>query len=511
MADGLIKESNLKADDLAKENDRKQFPDWNIIIASNRGPIENIENQQGNIVQQKGSGGLITGLSGAVKHNDITWISCAQTPHDVTFSEGYASLTNNDEDIYIKFIPIEQQTYDDYYNVIANPLIWFLQHSMWNVPSDPVIDHTTWRAWNEGYLKVNRVFADEITKQVNKLDGKTLVMLQDYQLYMTAKYIHDYSFQENKPTLLHFIHIPWPGPEYWHILPPTMRRGILESLCGVDLLGFQTEDDGLNFLRTVANNLPEAHVSYEHMRIWYDNHATYIHHFPISIDVESLTAMVRKKAVFDHKQNLKEVIADKKLILRVDRIDPSKNIIRGFQAYQELLTLYPDYQEKVIFLAILVPSRRGIEEYQDYLDKIMAISGQINADFGNKNWEPVRILVGEDYERALAAMQLYDVLLINAIADGMNLVAKEGPMINTRNGVLILSERAGASLQLAPGSTIISPCDIFATAEAMHQGLIMDPEEKENRAKTLKWIIKQYDIHKWFSSQIQAVNNLNLT
>ncbi|MFW5714142.1 MAG: trehalose-6-phosphate synthase, partial [Brevefilum sp.] len=125
--------------------------------------------------------------------------------------------------------------------------------------------------------------------------------------------------------------------------------------------------------------------------------------------------------------------------------------------------------------------------------------------------EPVRILVGEDYERALAAMQLYDVLLINAIADGMNLVAKEGPMINTRNGVLILSERAGASLQLAPGSIIISPCDIFATAEALHQGLMMDPEEKENRAKSLKWIIKQYDINKWFSSQIETVNNLNLT
>jgi len=500
----------LKADDLEKENNLQEFSDWNIIIASNRGPIENIEDQQGIIVQQKGSGGLITGLSGAIKNNEATWISCAQTPHDVEFDEGYVSLMDNEKDIHIKYIHVDPQTYDDYYNVIANPLIWFLQHSMWNVPSEPVIDHTTWRAWNEGYLTVNRLFADEIIQQIGKKDKKTLVMLQDYHLYMTAKAMREKMVTNSQPTLLHFIHIPWPGPEYWHILPPKMRKGILDSLCSVDLLGFQTEEDGLNFIRTIESHLPLAHVSYENKRIWYDNHATYIHDFPISIDVESLDAMVLNKTVIEHKHALEDTIAEKKLILRVDRIDPSKNIVRGFQAFQELLTLHPDYEGKVIFLAMLVPSRRGIDEYKDYLDKIMAVSGKINADLGKKDWEPVRILVGEDYERALAAMQLYDVLLVNTIADGMNLVAKEGPIINTKNGVLILSERAGASLQLAPGSTIISPCDIYATAEAMHQGLSMDEAEKEKRANTLKSIIQQYDIHRWFSNQLQAVINLNL-
>jgi trehalose 6-phosphate synthase len=508
MADNLKKK--IDADDLVTEDTQQEFLDWDIIIASNRGPIEHIEDEQGNIVQQKGSGGLITGLSGAVKYNDVTWISCAQTPHDVEFYEGYASLIDQDNDIHIKYIQVDPQTYDDYYNVIANPLIWFLQHSMWNVPSEPVIDHTTWKAWNEGYLTVNRLFADEITRQISKKNTKTLVMLQDYHLYMTAKYIRDKSYTTNQPTLLHFIHIPWPGPEYWHILPPKMRKAILDSLCGVDLLGFQTEEDGLNFIRTIESHLPLAHVSYDNMRIWYKNHSTYIHDFPISIDVDSLSDMVHNETVIEHKHTLEETIGDKKLILRVDRIDPSKNIVRGFQAYQELLTLHPEYEGKVIFLAMLVPSRRGIDEYKDYLDKIMAVSGKINADFGKKDWEPVRILVGEDYERALAAMQLYDVLLVNAIADGMNLVAKEGPIINTKDGVLILSERAGASLQLAPGSTIISPCDIYATAEAMHQGLSMDQVEKENRAKTLKSIIKQYDIHKWFFSQLHTVLKLNL-
>lgn len=509
MPDRLNKKT--EENNLASDTDLQGIPDWNIIIASNRGPIENSEDQQGNLVQKKGSGGLITGLSGVIKYIDATWISCPQTPQDVDFDEGYASLFSDDKDIHLKFIPVDQQAYDAYYNVIANPLIWFLQHSMWNVPSEPVIDHKTWQAWNQGYLTVNRQFASEIVKQIKQFEGKTLVMLQDYHLYMTAKYIREISSSNMPLALSHFIHIPWPGPEYWYILPPEMRRAILESLCDVDLLGFQTNKDGLNFIRTVESHLPDAYVSYKHMRIWYKNHATYIDDFPISIDVESLTAMVQKKSVVEHKHTLEEIIGDKKLILRVDRIDPSKNIVRGFQAYQELLTLHPEYQEKVIFLAMLVPSRRGIDEYHDYLDKIMAISGQINADFGSTDWEPVRILVGEDYERALAAMQLYDVLLINAIADGMNLVAKEGPIINGQNGVLILSERAGASLQLAPGSTIISPCDIFATAEAMHQGLSMAPKQKEKRAKTIRWIIEQYDINQWFSEQIQAVINLNLS
>ena len=510
MPEKLGKKLELTTVDTDEEVDLQKFSDWNIIIASNRGPVKNIEDDQGNINQEKGSGGLITGLSGALKYIDATWISCAQTPQDVEFDEGYTTLVGGKKDIHIKFINPEPKAYDGYYNVIANPLIWFLQHSMWNVPSEPVIDHTTWQAWHKGYLEVNQLFANEINKLINKTNRKTLVMLQDYHLYMTAKHIREKSSTEKQPTISHFIHIPWPGPEYWQILPPTMRQNILESLCAVDLLGFQTEEDSLNFIRTIESQISNASVSFEHRRIWYKNHETHIREFPISIDIGSLEKLSQDKEVLENKQKLLETTSGKKLILRVDRIDPSKNIVRGFQAFQELLILHPEHKEKVIFLAILVPSRRGIEEYQDYLDKIMAITGQINADFGTKDWEPVRILVGEDYKRALGAMQLYDILLVNAIADGMNLVAKEGPTINKQNGVLILSEATGASIELAPGSTIVSPCDIYATAKAMNQGLTMPEEEKEKRAKKLKWIIEKNDIFRWFTDQLQAVIELNL-
>ena len=506
----LEENQKSQASHQAEDINLEKFSDWDIIIASNRGPIKNVEDEDGNITQEKGSGGLITGLSGALKYIDATWISCAQTPQDVEFDEGCATLIGSEKDIHIKFINPDPEAYDGYYNVIANPLIWFLQHSMWNVPSEPVIDHKTWQAWHKGYLEVNRLFADEITKLINQSKKKTLVMLQDYHLYLAAKHIREKSSTNNQPTISHFIHIPWPGPEYWQILPPTMRQKILESLLGVDLLGFQTDEDSLNFIRTVESQIPKASVSFEHRRILYQNHTTHIREFPISIDVGRIEELARDKEVIENKEKFEETAAGKKLILRVDRIDPSKNIVRGFQAYQELLILHPEYKEKVIFLAILVPSRRGIEEYQDYLDKIMAITGQINADFGSKDWEPVRILVGEDYKRALGAMKLYDILLVNAIADGMNLVAKEGPTINTQNGVLILSERTGASIELAPGSTIVSPCDIYATAKAIHQGLSLTAKEKEERAKILKWIIQQNDIFKWFTDQLKAIIELNL-
>ncbi len=495
------KSSNLKLTSLK---------DWRIIIASNRGPITHVKNSQGQIIQQKGSGGLITGLSGIVQYIPTSWIACAQSEEDIDFSEGDIYLTGDHKQIHLKYLQPDPQTYERYYNVISNPLLWFLQHSMWNVPSEPIIDYETWKAWNYGYKSVNYLFAEEIIRVVKNTAGKVIVMLQDYHLYLTARYIRDLLPRKNQPIILHFIHIPWPGPEYWRILPPTMRQGIIDSLCAVDLLGFQTKEDGLNFLRTVESQLLRAHVKYQRGRIWYKNHATHIRDFPISIDVHQIKEISLSKEVDDHREVIKEICAGRKLIVRVDRIDPSKNIIRGFKAYEELLNLHPEYQEGVIFLALLVPSRRGIEEYKDYLDKIMAISGQINADFGSSNWEPIRILVGEDYQRAIAAMQLYDVLLVNAIADGMNLVAKEGPILNQKDGVLILSESAGASQQLEPGAIVISPCDTYATAEAIHQGLSMARKEKRSRSKTLKWLIENDDISDWLTNQLNTVVDLIL-
>jgi trehalose 6-phosphate synthase len=214
--------------------------------------------------------------------------------------------------------------------------------------------------------------------------------------------------------------------------------------------------------------------------------------------------------VEEYRAEIQGFVGDRQLILRVDRIEPSKNIVRGFWAFNEMLELHPQYHDKVKLLALLVPSRLGVGQYQDYLDDLMAAAGQVNAKHGDSDWEPIRVLVGDNYPRAVAAMQLYDVLLVNSIADGMNLVAKEGPTVNEQDGVLILSERIGARQQLEPGAMVISPCDIYATAKALHQALQMEPGNRQERAERLRWLIEREDITAWLCHQLETIQNLGL-
>lgn len=441
---------------------------------------------------------------------DATWISCGSTAEDKLWSIGSVPLAEEESQINIRFLAPPEEAYFGYYNVISNPLLWFLQHSMWDLPHAPVINKETWSAWNTGYTVINRIFAEAIIQQLFTIASPPLVMLQDYHLYLVANYIRQKLPPRSRPTVLHFIHIPWPGPEYWGLLPPAMRLAILEGLCAVELLGFQTHDDALNFIRTCESYLPRASVNYKRGRIWYRNHATYARDFPISIDVDAIKKMALSSEVSEYESEICDMAGSRKMILRIDRIEPSKNIVRGFQAFEEMLEIYPEHREDVIFLALLVPSRLEVEEYRDYLDVLMASAGKVNAKYGSPDWEPIRIVVGENYPRAVAALKNYDVLLVNAIADGMNLVAKEGPIVNQNQGVLILSERAGARQQLESGAIVISPCDIYATAEAIHQALKMPLEQRRDNSEKLRWLIEREDINDWLCKQLDAVSELNL-
>ncbi len=436
-----------------------------LIIASSRGPVGFEAAEDGGFVSHRSGGGLVSALLGMCRHTDATWIACAQNEADAAWRKGDVSQDDAATALHLRFLSPTPDMYDGYYNQISNPLLWFLQHSMWDVPRTPIIDQATWRAWNNGYVPVNDLFAEAIADQVLAAGRHALVMLQDYHLYLTPRLLRSRLSRSRlprsqRPTLMHFVHIPWPGPEYWRILPPTMRQAILDGLCAVDLLGFQTHEDALNFTRTCESLLPGSHVNFKHGRLWYRNHATYVRHFPISIDVAALRQLAGSQEVASHRSAIESIVGDCQMILRIDRIEPSKNITRGFKAFEEMLALHPEHVGKVQFLAVLVPSRLAVNEYQSYLDELMAAAGHVNAHYGTSSWEPVRLLVGEDYARAVAALQIYDVLLINAIADGMNLVAKEGPIVNERDGVLILSERAGAgnNWNTAPPSSHLVMC-----------------------------------------------------
>ncbi len=496
-------------------NDPKQLNaellnDRSLIIVANRGPVTFEENDNDGLGMKRGAGGLVTALVGLAQQVEATWIACARTEADAAWNNGEIPLVQGAGNLRVHFLTPEPAAYEGYYNVIANPLLWFLHHSMWNVSREPIIDRHTWQAWETGYQVVNQLFASAIVEEARATSHSALVMLQDYHLFLTARQIRDQLPPRHKLTLLHFMHIPWPGPSYWRLLPGTMRQAILDSLCATDLIGFQTRDDALNFLRICESYLPNAHVNYRRGRIWYRNRTTHVRDFPISIDVELLRGLAETEEVTHHREETQAIMGQRQIILRIDRVEPSKNIIRGFQAYEELLELHPEHRGTSKFLALLVPSRLDVEEYQTYLNELMAAAGRVNARYGDSQWEPIRILVGENYARAVGALQIYDVLLVNAIADGMNLVAKEGPIVNQRDGVLILSERTGARQQLEPGAIVIAPCDIYATAEALHQALTMPAAKRAERAARLRWLIEREDITAWIYQQLKAVKDLDL-
>lgn len=511
---GKQKEASQEVDASNGLSSEDLLEDRSLIIVSNRGPSGLVMNVDGTFQPPHGSGGLVTALLGLAHNIDINWIAARIAEEDDLAGETLHSEIQIAEDgrrINMHHVSIPEDVYDGYYNVISNPLIWFMQHSMWDYITSPTITRATWDAWEKGYIEANRMFARSLYELVKATPGRKLVMLQDYHLYLVPRMLRNLLHRTRRSedvTLTHFVHIPWPGSEEIRMLPAGMRAAILDGLAAVDLLGFQTKKDCKNFLQSAESHLPRANVNFHYSRVWFRNHATNVQDFPISIDVAALKELAESEEVDQLRIQFEEIIQDQQLILRVDRTDPSKNIVRGFQAFGEMLELHPEHRGKAKFLAMLVPSRLDVEEYHDYHNEIMAAAGWVNSQYGTGDWEPIRVFQGENYPRAIAALQLYDVLLVNSIADGMNLVSKEGPIVNHKDGVLILSDLTGSSQQLEPGALIISPCDVYATAEAMHQALTMTSEERSLRANRLRWLVEENDINAWFKNQIKAINKM---
>jgi trehalose 6-phosphate synthase len=335
---------------------------------------------------------------------------------------------------------------------------------------------------------------------VRDINRPILVFPQDYHLYLVPQFLREALGE--KAIIQPFLHIPWPSPDAWRILPEPMRTGLLSGILASDQIGFQTRKDAFNFVQTCRFYLADAH-SYGHRdRITFRGREVRANSYPISIDVEKLEKLADEPATQQFRKQIARTLGENKLILRVDRVEPSKNILRGMAAFRTLLETYPEHRGNVQMLSLLVPSRMEVGEYRDYLRDIMAESGMINAQFSDGDWEPSRIVVGDNYPRAIAAMQLYDVLLVNPITDGMNLVAKEGALVNQQDGVLLLSEFAGAFYELGDQALVISPFDIYSTVEALHLALTMPPAERHQRAETLKNLVRSRDIRQWFKNQV---------
>lgn len=481
------------------KNNQKERP--LIIIASNRGPFSFTQNKDKTFTANRGEGGLVTALWSLAEKHDVVWVASAMDKGDRKWVQSVKGQVQNIDNIALKLIAHDKDQYEDYYNVIANPLLWFIQHQLWDTPRSPSINLDTWSAWKSGYVAINQSFAKAIAEIVEDTNRPAIILPQDYHLYLMPKYLRQLLGWDVQ--IQPFVHIPWPGPDAWRILPGSMRDEILNGLLASNRIGFQTRKDAFNFVQTCRFYLSNTSSRGTRDTIYINDRAVKAVNYPISVDTEKLDQLTETMQNQMEKNQLMNIIGDRKLILRVDRIEPSKNILRGLTAYRTLLQQHPEHRGKVQMLALLVPSRIEVNEYQNYLHEIMAEGGMINAEFSDQLWEPVRIVVGHNYQRAIAALQLYDVLVVNPIADGMNLVAKEGALVNQRDGVLVLSEHAGAFYELGEYALNVSPFDTYGIAESIHQALVMDPSERHQRADALRKLVNENDIKMWFNAQVE--------
>ena len=328
-----------------------------------------------------------------------------------------------------------------------------------------------------------------------------MVLLHDYQLYMTPHFVREHLGAGAFLSL--FVHIPWPEPDLWRVLPAYVREGVLESLLQADVVAFHTHRYARNFAET-AGAVLGAEADVDNGVIHHDGREVWVRAYPISIDPSEFEELAQSEAVLEQEKLVKELPG--KLLLRVDRVDLSKNVVRGFQAYGRMLERHPEIAGEVTFLAQLQPSRTDIPEYAAYMEAVGRTAKEVNERHGTDSWRPIELFMEDNFPRSVAAYKNFDVLLVNAVRDGMNLVAKESAVINERDGVLVLSENAGAHEELGEHALTVNPYDIDEQADAIYEALTMSADDRERRAKALRETVMGNTIDDWVEAQMEDIS-----
>jgi trehalose 6-phosphate synthase len=473
-----------------------------IVIVSNRAPVTFSQSESGERIYSRGAGGLVTALSAVSRRSEnAIWIASAQGEEDVRVSREPAPYEV--EDLRVTLVEHDSGAYDLMYNKLANPLLWFVQHGLYDLPYTPVLGEDTKRAWEEGYIPISRNFAEAVSRTVGG-EESPIILLHDYQLYMVPLFLRKNLGNRALGTFISlFVHIPWPEPDYWRVLPKYVREGVLISLLSADVVAFHTRRYAHNFAETAAAILG-AEIDAEKGIIYCDGREVWVRAYPISINPAEFEELAHSEAVLEQEEEFVKGLPGK-LLLRVDRMDLSKNVVRGFQAYDRMLDRYPEMAGEVTFLAQLQPSRGDIPEYARYAEMVQKTVEEVNERHGNASWRPIELSVEDNFPRSVAAYKIYDALLVNAVRDGMNLVAKEAAIVNERDGVLVLSENAGAHEELGEHALTVNPFDLDEQANAIHEALTMPDEERRHRANALRETIMGNTIEDWVEAQMRDI------
>ena len=450
-----------------------------VVVVSNRGPLSFSLDESGDLTTTRGGGGLITAVAPAVAGSNALWIAGAITEAD---RRAAAQDLIEAEGFRLKLLDIEPDRYLAYYDEVANLTLWYLHHRLFDAVRRPTFDRAWRAAWSE-FKAVNDTFATAVIEHAPR---GAVVLIQDYHLSLLGPRL-----TAERPDLrtVHFNHTPFCGPDEIRMLPDDVAEELLTGLSSHNACGFHTRrwaDAFAACCKEVLGSAPETFVS------------------AASADIADLLDVAASGECRVASERLAAVVGQRKLIVRVDRIELSKNLLRGFLAFDELLALHPEWRGEVVFGAYVYPSRDTLADYLAYKSEVDNVVARINRDWGTADWTPIVLNTEDDFTSSVAALARYDVLLVNPVRDGLNLVAKEGPIVNLRDGALALSRESGAWDELGRWSFEVNPFDVGGTAAAIHAALRADPKDRAARATGLRAAITATDSRSWFADQIAA-------
>ncbi len=503
-----------------------------ILIASNRGPVSFTRGADGNLTRHRGAGGLVSGLSTVAGQAEVLWVCAALSDADRAAAKaapegridsGSGDSGSNDSrgggpsdggpvggdgsgdgsgaHSAVRMLDIPATTFHRAYNSVANSTLWFVHHMLYDTPNRPNFGLAFRREW-ESFRGYNATFATALAEGAGDPGGGVRAMVQDYHLTLAPKMLADL-----RPDIRigHFSHTPWAPPDYFRLLPDSVGREVLEGILGAHHAGFLAQRWADAFLDCCREFLG-ADVDTVAKTVTHRGRVTSVGVHALGVDAGSLRQRGAAADVQAQVEALSTACGDRKLIVRVDRTELSKNIVRGLLAYRELLITHPEWRGRVTHIALAYPSRHDLPEYREYTASVQRLASQIEDEFSTEDWDPLLLAVNDDYPRSLAAYRLADVLLVNPIRDGMNLVAKEGPILSERDCALVLSTEAGAAAELGAHALLVNPFDVSATAQALHEALTMPDPQRKTRSAALVEAGGALPPSAWFQAQLDGLD-----
>ncbi len=447
-----------------------------LVVLSNRGPVAFTFDRTGRPVASKTGGGLASGVRPALANSGGLWVCAPLNEADRSVA---ASLDHpiDSEGTRVVFADVPADLLDAAVGSVANEFLWFIHHGMSDLALTPSSDD-----W-DAFTKYNETMADAVSRTAPE---GAIVAVQDYHLPLIAG-----SLVEMRPDLatVHFSHIPFASPDAWQALDERRRRSITAGLAAHGGCGFHSKRWAERFVECCELDEvvpPKTYVT------------------QLAPNLEMMREQARTAGADAERARLKQTHGDRQLVVRVDRLEPTKNHLAGFDAFSDLLERRPDLISRVVMVAYAYPSRSGLDAYRKLREDTIAKVEAINGRFGTEAWQPVDLDLEDSLEAAAAGLTAYDVLLVNPIEDGLNLVAFEGPALNTEAGTTVLSRNCGAHDVLAGCVESIEPTDVSATSSAIERALDLTLAERTAKANEARDRAQELSPETWLNSMLRA-------